>query len=113
MTIKQNSIYYFVKCENSTETILKTFSTKEECQEFCQKRDIQLEKIHKKQQKLYNTTKKYVFFNVFAGNKDFFQADEKVINWYSMHSKKSRWGVNFSIKRFCDLKDNTKQAVDN
>lgn len=69
---------------------------------------------YEQRKKLYNDSGKYVFFNVFAGNKDFFITDNKVINWYSIHGKdKNRWGVNFSIKRFCDLKDNTKQAVDN
>jgi hypothetical protein len=42
---------------------------------------------------------KKVFFNVWAGNKDFFPTDEKVINWYALYTKNDPWcGIQFSIR---------------
>ena len=96
--MKNSHLFYFTKRENGKEETLKTFSTKEECLKFCQKRDLQLDRIDKMQRRSKFKTKK-VFFNVWAGNKDFFPTDEKVINWYALYTKNDPWwGIQFSVK---------------
>jgi hypothetical protein len=103
--------YFFVRYVNKKEEILQTFNTKDECQQFCQRQDARLEKIHNKQQRSVRNNNKYIFFNVYAGkdqygrDNGFFDEDNKVINWYAIYHKEDRWDcIMYSIKQYKDLK---------
>lgn len=81
-------------------SVVKVFKDYQECLAFCQKQDKKLNRIHCKQQNSFKNYSRFLFFNVWASNKDFFQTDKQVINWYSMAIKSKSYNVHFSIKPY-------------
>lgn len=92
-------MYQLIKKNSKTnkEEVLKIFANENEVLEFAKLTDVRLSRIHEKQRSMHNATAKKVFFNVYAEN--FFKADKKVINWFSIYCDKKNWNWNnYSIK---------------
>lgn len=81
----------------SKTSIVKEFDSEKSLSEFVKKQDERLNGIHEKQKKLYSTTSKFVFFNVYA--QDFLKYGN-VINWYSTWNKTRATVFHYSLRKY-------------